>query len=224
MSDSNPPQNPYGQPVAGAYGQQSAPVEHSAQAPQTAVWPGTTYGPGQGDGPGAPSFDPSGGAKRPGTVTAAAWVTIVLSALSSALFALAAMVFALRSDELVHELVRQPEFYEFRELNIDLHAATGLIAAMLLVLAVWALVSVVLAIFVLLRSNVARILLVISASVVALGSLLAILSGFSVVWLAGSIAVIVLLFVGGANDWFARRTPTSYQGGYRPGPPPYQQP
>ena len=52
------------------------------------------------------------------------------------------------------------------------------------------------------RSNVARILLVISSAVVALFSLLSITSGVSAVWLVAAIAVIVLLFVGGAGDWF----------------------
>jgi hypothetical protein len=69
---------------------------------------------------------------------------------------------------------------------------------------VWSLIAVVLAVFVLRRSNTARILLVISASVVAVLSLLTIAGGATVVTLVASVATILLLFVGGAGDWFKR--------------------
>ena len=62
------------------------------------------------------------------------------------------------------------------------------------------------------RSNVARILLVISASVTALLSLLSITSGISLVVLIAAVATIVLLFAGGASAWF-KRLP-AYDGGY----------
>ena len=95
---------------------------------------------------------------------------------------------------------------------------------------VGAVIGVLLGVFVLRRSNVARILLVISSAVVAVFSLLGITSGLSVVTLAAAVAVIVLLFVGGANDWFSGRgaAPSygapSYGGGrpparLRPGTP-----
>ena len=71
--------------------------------------------------------------------------------------------------------------------------------------------------FVLRRSNVARILLVISASVAAVFSLIGITSGFSLVPLVACLATIVLLFVGGAGDWF-KRVP-DFGGGYPDGYP-----
>ncbi len=52
------------------------------------------------------------------------------------------------------------------------------------------------------RSNAARITLVVSSAVTALFSLLAIGSLVSAVTLLAAVAVIVLLFVGGANEWF----------------------
>ena len=66
-------------------------------------------------------------------------------------------------------------------------------------------IACVLAVFAMRRSNVSRILLVISASVAGLLSLLAIGSVVSAVWLLACIAVVVLLFTGGAGDWYARR-------------------
>ena len=55
------------------------------------------------------------------------------------------------------------------------------------------------------RSNGARIALVISSAVSAVLSLLAIGSLLSGLWLIASIAVIVLLFTGGAGDWFKNK-------------------
>ena len=75
---------------------------------------------------------------------------------------------------------------------------------MLLVLIVWCLAAVLLAVLVLHRSNVARIMLVVSSAVTALLSLVAIASGVSLVSLAAAVAVIVCLFTGGAGDWFRR--------------------
>ena len=58
------------------------------------------------------------------------------------------------------------------------------------------------AVLVLRRSNAARITLVVSSAVTALISLFGIGSGVSAITLLAAVAVIVLLFVGGANDWF----------------------
>jgi len=57
-------------------------------------------------------------------------------------------------------------------------------------------------VLVLRRSNAARITLVVSSAVTAVISLFGIGSGVSAVTLLAAVAVIVLLFVGGANDWF----------------------
>jgi hypothetical protein len=70
----------------------------------------------------------------------------------------------------------------------------------------------VLAFFVVRRSRPARIALVGSSVMVVLLSLLMILSGFSVVTLILGVVVTVLLFTGGAGEWFSR-TPST--GGYQ---------
>lgn len=189
-----PGQNPYGQPPSTpnpygqAFGEQQTPPPYGGQqTPQP-------YG----------SAAPHSGDERPGTVTAAGWITIVLSGLSAAMFGIVGVLFLVARDTIVNELERVPEF---EEANIDPDSVVGVMVAFMLFLVIWAVISVVLGVFVLRRSNVARILLVISSAVVALGSLLSITSGLSAIWLVGAIAVIAMLFVGGAGDWF-QRTPT----------------
>ena len=206
-------QDPYGQPPAGGqnpYGQQPAHGQPYGQPP---------YG---------HHGQPPVGDKRPGTVTAAAWITIVCSALTAVLLGLIAVAFVAARDEFVASFEEEwARSGAGADLDVDPEQLAGVIVAGCLVLAVWALVAVVLAVFVLRRSNVARILLVISAGVVALFSLIGILSGVSIVPLAASAAVIVLLFVGGASDWF-RRTPDAgmptYYGQPSPTAQPYAQP
>ena len=63
--------------------------------------------------------------------------------------------------------------------------------------------ALVLAIFTLRRSNVARILLVVSAVLAALVSLLGVLAIVPLVVTLVCIATVVLLFTGGANQWFS---------------------
>lgn len=139
---------------------------------------------------------------RPGTVLAAGIVTLVTTGLMLAV--LAVLLFFL--------LVARTEFMagftgEARTESGDPSAHSDLyvgILVVLLVLIVWCLGALVLAILALRRSHVARIMLVVSAAVASLVSLLAIMSGFSVVPLVASVAVIVLLFTGGAGDWYHR--------------------
>ena len=75
-------------------------------------------------------------------------------------------MFFVARDQVVNELERQPEL---RDLDVDLDSIVGALVAVMLVLTVWSLVAAVLGVFVLRRSNVARILLVISSAVVAVG-------------------------------------------------------
>ena len=77
----------------------------------------------------------------------------------------------------------------------------------MLVVVVWSLSAIVLGVLTLKRKNWARVMLVVSAAVTALFSLLGITSGLSALTLIAAVAVIVLLFTGGANQWFARRRP-----------------
>ncbi len=182
--------NPYGQPPTGEpspYGQQPA------------------YGTPAG-----------GGDRRPGTVTAAAWITIAFAGIVTLLFAFTTLGLIVARDQVIAEMEKVPEF---QEAGIDADAAVGVLVAVMLGLVVWSIIAIVLAVLVLRRSNVARILLVISSAVTALLALLTITSGISIVLLIAAIATIVLLFTGGAGDWF-KRLPTHVggYGGYPGGP------
>lgn len=230
MSDSNsgdtsgspygppPSENPYGQP-ADPYGQQQpppqnpygeqpppqSPQEQPAQPPgygQPAYGQPSSYG--QQPTYGQPAYGYAGPAtdKRPGTVTAASVITLIFSGLSLLLYAFILIALFVARDDIVAEITRQPDF---EDAGISADSAFGVIVAFVTVFLVWCLIACVLAVLVLRRSNAARITLVVSASVTALFSLIGITSGVSAITLLAAVAVIVLLFAGGAGDWFKGR-------------------
>ncbi|MCY4728858.1 hypothetical protein NYO98_21450 [Nocardioides sp. STR2] len=210
MSDPGPTHQPYGQDP---YGQQ--PYAQQSGGPPSLYGQQPTYG-------------QQPGGRRPGTVTAAAWITIVVSGLTAVGLGLMALAFAGFRDEFVQGFEQEwARSGAGTDVDVDPEQLAGVVVAGFVFLAVWALISVVLAIFVLRRSNVARILLVISSAVVAVLSLIGIGSGISIVPLVAAVAVIVLLFVGGAGDWFKGVSPAgagAYPGyvgqyGAQPGSP-----
>jgi hypothetical protein len=197
--------SPYGPPPTGQpYGQQPQYDQQSyGQQPQY----GQQYGQPQYGQAYGPSDD-----RRPGTVTAAAWITIVFSGLVAVGFGLLALAFVVARDEFVDGFDEAMRDSGTVDPGISAESAAGLVVAFLGVFAVWSLIAIVLAVFVLRRSNAARILLVISASVTALLSLVLIMSVLSALPLIAAVAVIVLLFSGGAGDWFKRMPANA--GGY----------
>jgi hypothetical protein len=197
--------SPYGPPPTGQpYGQQPQYDQQSyGQQPQ--------YGQKFGQPQYGQAYGPSGD-RRPGTVTAAAWITIVFSGLVAVGFGLLALAFVVARDEFVDGFDEAMRDSGTVDPGISAESAAGLVVAFLGVFAVWSLIAIVLAVFVLRRSNAARILLVISASVTALLSLVLIMSVLSALPLIAAVAVIVLLFSGGAGDWF-KRLPAN-AGGY----------
>jgi hypothetical protein len=192
-----PPPPPYGQPVPPQqpFGQPSYPPSYG-QPPH----PQQPYGqPAYG----VMGRDPNA---RPGTVTAAAVITMVLSGLCAVLFLGLTVIMGVAKDDFLDRMRDEIDKRGDQTFTrSDLESIYGVIVGVMIVMAIWCLIAVVLGVFVLKRSNVARILLVVSASVAALISLIAIGSGASLVTLAGSIAVIVTLFTGGANDWFRNK-------------------
>ena len=140
--------------------------------------------------------------KRPGTVTTAGVITIILAGLSTLLFGVLLVALLVARDDVLDEIEKQPGFDDAGFTADDLFAAAVVFLA---IFAIWCLIATVLGVFVLRRSNVARILLVISSAVTILASLIGISSGLSVVTMIAAIAVIVLLFTGGAGAWFKRQ-------------------
>ena len=209
-------QQPYGQQPSGQpYGQQPYGQQGYGQQPYP---PQGGYGQQPyGAYQQAPAYQPYGasnGDRRPGTVTAAGVITLIFSGLTLALFALIGIVMLAAKDEMIRRMEDQPGVEDISP--DDLVAVVGVVC---LIFAIWCIISMVLAVFTMRRSNGARIGLVVSSALAAVLSLLGITSGGSAITLIAAIAVIVLLFVGGSNDWFARRNPGS---AYSPGgmPPP----
>lgn len=210
MSDSNtppgdtpaggppPPQNPYGQPAGqDPYGQPPAAPAYG----QPAYGQPSAYGqqPGYGAPPPAYAGDPD---KRPGTVTAAGILTIIFAGLSLLLYGILLVALLVARGDVLDEIENSPGF---EDAGISANDALGVVVGIVGVFAVWCLIALILGFMVLRRSNGARITLVISAAMTALLSLLAIGSGVSALTLIAAIAVIVLLFTGGAGDWFKRK-------------------
>jgi hypothetical protein len=190
------PTDPYGQPAYGqpAYGQ-------PAYGQPTYGQPAQPYG-GYGQPAYQPRRDPS---KRPGTVTAAAVITLVSAGLSLIGFVIGIFGLAVARQDFL-DAIRDDQ--SFQDSGFSADSAYGLVMAVVIGFALWCLISCVLAIFVLRRSNIARILLVVSAAVSLLVSLVSITSIVSGVTLLAAVATIVLLFVGGANEWFRKEPPT----------------
>jgi hypothetical protein len=214
VSDPSSPQpaeqqpNPYGQPPSppqyGAqpttqpYGQPYQPQPYQPTYPQPGYpqpgYPQPAY-------PAHPAYqgDPD---RRPGTVTSAGIVTIILAGLTLLLGLLLLAIGAAGSESFADSF-REGAGSSYDDVSDD--DINNLMIGVGVGLAVWCVAAIVLAIFTMRRSNAARVLLVISASACIIVSLIGILSVISIVTLIGAIAVVVLLFVGGANDWYARR-------------------
>jgi len=194
-----PPQNPYGQPPAGQdpYGQPAAPAPAYGQ-PAYGQQPGYAGAPTGGD--------PD---KRPGTVTAAGIITIIFSGLSLLLSVLGAVALLVAKDEVLDAIESEPGF-EDAGISADTFVDAGV--AICVIFALWCLIALILGFLVLRRSNAARITLVVSSAVTALVSLIGIGSGVSALTLIAAIAVIVLLFTGGAGDWFKRKNAAAVPG------------
>ena len=180
-------QPPYGVPPAGAtppgqypYGQQP----YGGYAPHQ--YGGPAYGP-----PGFGRRDPNA---RPGTVLAAGIVTIVLSGLSL-LGALIMLIIGMAMTSIDDEVFEGTD------------NAFQIGAVVVAVWFAWSLAAILLAIFTMRRSRGARIALVVSSGLTIVVSVVSIAGdGFgSVLTLLGAIAVTILLFTGGANEWYRGR-------------------
>lgn len=170
-------------------------------------------GPAQPPGYAAP-FSPD---QRPGTVTAAAWITIALSVLG----ALAGVALAIGADALTSFIRENPEDFSLNSSDLqDLeNARLGFLAFGIAFVAV-SLGAIALAVLVLKRQNWARIVLVVLSGISAvIGLVLTITALIGIFWLVGAVAVIILLFVGGANQWFSREPEP---GSPQAAPQPYQ--
>ncbi len=217
-----PQQNPYGQPSQPSGPSQpfGQPGESGQQQPYGQPAPQPGYGqPAYGAAPaygqsayGQSGYGHAGGDpdKRPGTVTAAAVITMVLSGIAAIGCVLGILGLVVARADLVAELQQEPDFQDFDPNTIVTFGVIAMVAFTL-----WALGAIVLAIFAMRRSNGARIGLVVSSVLSSIASLLPVAAIFPALWVIGGVAVVILLFTGGAGPWFARRDTAS-----GPGQPP----
>ena len=135
--------------------------------------------------------------KRPGTLTAAGIITIVMSSFSLLGSGIVALIFlidreSLEEDQSMRELANDADI---RNVS-DLVTALGVMSIIAAVLSLAALVLGVL----LLRNKRVRIPLVVLSSIAIILSLLAFPLGL--LWVIAEILVIVFCFIGGAGAWF----------------------
>jgi hypothetical protein len=156
---------------------------------------------------------------RPATVTAAAVVAMVFSGI--AIIATVVIGFLLTTDrDGVRQQILDSDSWQTREHTGSVDRAMNYLIGIDVAVFVVALVSAGLGFLVLRRSNAARIALTVLAGAGIIPAALASFGLIGIPWLAAMIVTIVLLYVGGANDWFARRSPLQAQLGY--GYPPYR--
>lgn len=177
-----PPQ--YQQPPSGPMGYSPYPTDPSS---------GQAYGYG--------GYTPH--IERPGSVTAGGVIAIVLSGIS-ALAALASLIGVLAAwNAMIDEFRSDPDQYELTADQIDQVADAQM--GVVVFVAIWAAIAifgVIVGVLTIKGQNWARITLTVLAGISLVVGLLLITSLISAVWVIGSIAAIICVFVGGANDWF----------------------
>lgn len=163
------------------------------------------YGQPQYDPPqyGQPYGTPApAGGRRPGTVTAAAvltWVFSGVALLAGVLFSIGA---AVARDDVVKELEKDADF---RELDIDAGAFTDALVAIGIIMAVLGALAIVVAVLAFRGSQAGRVTLVVLSAIGAVIALVASLAIIPFLWVIACVATIVLLFTGGASQWYANR-------------------
>jgi hypothetical protein len=151
-----------------------------------------------------PASDPE---RRPATVAIAAGITWFFAGVAAVMFLLVVLMLMFAQDALVEAMRSDARFDDLNVSVDDLLAAVWVVSA---VAVFWSVAALALAFLAFRRLGWARILLAVSAGMTCLVSLLAFPAGLLMLLPAG--AVLVLLFTGGANDWYAHRS--------RPVPPP----
>ncbi len=187
--------SPYGQPS-----QQGSPVPPA---------PSSGYGAPRG----YPT--PAGPAQRPGTVTAAAWITWVFGGLTVAAYVLVLAVMVAARDVFLEALRNDQKVADMNLSSQDIMAALWVLGVVVIF---WSLVAMVLAFLAYRGAGWARITLAVSAGVAGIAALVAFPVGL--VHAAAAFTTVALLFSGGANGWYAGRGPAAPYPGATHGPPP----
>jgi len=225
MSSSNPPpsdddrgqqppaygqqQPPYGQQQP--YGESGPPATHPGQPEQQGYGQQPGYGQQQSHGQygyGQPSPYPT---RRPGTVTAAAWITIIMSALTGGLWVLFGLLLLVPSESEVREYFAGADGDQARQQLDDAGVSVDDVVSTLdvfggvsIAVGLLFLLGILPAIWLLKGSSAARILVTIAAAVSLLIGLFFTVTGIiGIVWVIPSIAVLLMMYLGEAGSWFA---------------------
>jgi hypothetical protein len=148
--------------------------------------------------------DPAAELHRPGTVTAAAWLSIACSLLCFLVFSILTVVFLLARGDFVDALSKADGTQV--PSDMDPGTAANIAIAVVAVFTVWCAAASASALLALRRSKVGRWLLTASAVLSSLFSLVGTFAfGIPVMFLMAAVVVVVLLFTPSANSWYARR-------------------
>lgn len=193
---------------------------YGASGTGPAGWP-SPYATGPGDTPpfGSPAFGtpsswdaPRAGARRPGSVTAAAWITWISCAVTTLLLVLLVVLLLVERVQLVTELRRNPNIADAGYTTDQLVAALWVVAAIGIF---WALAAGALAVLAFQGYRAGQVGLVVSAAMAG------IIGIATLVVPVLALATVVLLLLGPSNRWFAtRRTPGPPPNGPPPNGPP----
>lgn len=200
---SNPPQwnNPGQQPPY--QGQQP---QYPGQQPPQGQYPGYPGGqpPGYDQGYGQGGYGQhDGGMTRPGGVTAAGYIAIALTSLAALFWFGLGITALVAPDSVIDSDWFQAGMEGANYTTTELRDGIVTLGVMMIIIGLLTLLGLIPAIAALRGSNAGRIILVVLAALTILAGVFFIgLYGSGLLWIAGSIAVIVLLFVGGANRWF----------------------
>ncbi|MGH8967346.1 MAG: hypothetical protein ACRDXB_18745 [Actinomycetes bacterium] len=213
MPDSSPDRSV--PPPTQGFGAPAYPQPHEGQAQPQGGQPPNYPPPAYGQQPQQYAYSSYGQQrdpdKRPTGVTVAAWLTWVFAGLTGLLYGVIVLMLLVAKDPLLEALQREPGIQDLDISTDNIIAALWAVSAVLIF---WCLCAVVLAVFAYRRANWARIALVVSSVFSAILALLAITTIVSALHLIAAVAVVVLLFTGGANEWYARKN-----AGYPPYPP-----
>ena len=174
------------------------PPQGEPQRPQYPQYQQPTYPAGAHGAPPSHPFAANTN-KRPGTAAVLTWVGCALAGVGCVLLA------ALSGADTFMDSFQEGSDGQFTRAE-----AQGILVGIAVFGFVWSVVASVLALLTVKRHGWARIVLTVSAVMAALVSMLTIMSVVTVVTLVLAVAAVVLLFVGGANDWFAHRSGQRY--------------
>lgn len=140
--------------------------------------------------------------RRPGTVTIAcilAWVFSGMTLLVAGFVLLGTMI---DRNAAVDRLRDDPRYDQY---DVDPEQLLNLVAGISVVALVLSIAAIVAAVLAFRGSNAGRIVLAVCAGLSAVISLVAVLACIPIVTLIASVAAVVLLFTGGANEWYRSR-------------------